>query len=133
MQLRGILYLNLGNNYQYLEPVGGSLPKFLNDDTKNENVPIHNKFSLLCSAQAYPVPDFRYILVIYLTPLLFKEAVGSSAPKFTTSSVSLGSFIVASSKSHCLACPAQGSPKPEFRYVSVNKVYLGIFPKKSFW
>ena len=113
MQLKDFQYHILGNllEYNILEPIGGSLPKFNNDDTKNENVLVHSKFSLSCPAQAYPVPGFRYIL----KQEHFSEPVSSSAPKFTSSSVSLGSFLVDASKSHCLICPAQGSPKPEFR------------------
>ena len=69
MQLKDSQYHNLGNLIlpNISDPIGGSIPKFSNDDIKTENVPVLSKFSLSCPAQAYPVPGFRYIIFQFLT------------------------------------------------------------------
>ena len=43
------------------------------------------------------------------------EPVGSSAPKFSSTSAILGSFSVKIDFSHSLSCPAQGFPMPAYR------------------
>ena len=46
------------------------------------------------------------------------EPVGSSAPKFPSSTQSsLGTFRVQHQAAISLVCPAQGSPVPAFRYL----------------
>ena len=62
-QPRGLPHQHLGIKLHcknHLEPIGGSKPKFSNEDTKN--ILGHNSVSigLLCSAQGSPTPTFRY-------------------------------------------------------------------------
>ncbi len=43
------------------------------------------------------------------------EPIGSAAPKFSTSSETLGSYKVLTGVQFALLCPAQASPVPGFR------------------
>ena len=95
------------------EPVGLSLPKF-SSSRESQKFKLQSKlnYNLNCPAQGSPIPVFRYGIIFAKTYL---EPIGSSAPKFSSSSEAQ-KFRVRSSQSYNLNCPAQGSPTPMFRY-----------------
>jgi hypothetical protein len=66
-----------------------------------------------CPAQGYPIPDYRYKHIFVNIP----EPVGSSIPKFSSISNTLGNFDIEEKTDFNLNCPAQGSPAPSYRFV----------------
>ena len=55
--------------------------------------------------------------------LCIAEPVGSSAPKFQSSTQSsLGTFRVHQQAAFAFTCPAQGSPTPTFRWIPLKKL-----------
>lgn len=75
---------------------------------------------LLCPAQGFPVPTYRYIYQwkrskqFFFYILVSLEPVGSKAPAFT--GTLKGVWMEAKGDTHAvLFCPAQGYPVPSFR------------------
>ena len=55
--------------------------------------------------------------VFYENKILFTtEPIGGAAPKFSSSSKSIGTFEEHGGESLALVCPAQAYPLPSFRY-----------------
>ena len=129
------------------EPIGSSIPKFsTNQVTSGFVSKSMTAFALTCPAQGNPTPSYRSVvsslqslfcyvfLKIFssINPLLAlnnfsvkitfpsSEPIGSTAPKFSSSSNSLGDFAVTQTLSHSLSCPAQASPTPSFRLVDLK-------------
>ena len=48
--------------YFNLEPIGSSIPKIADNDIKRSYEGISNQLSLTCEGQAFPPPNFRYLL-----------------------------------------------------------------------
>lgn len=120
-----------------LEPVGSKAPAFtgtLKGGWMEAEGDSH--VVLLCPAQGFPVPTYRYILENinrekakqFFKPVLFffffffftftvlapLEPVGSKAPAFT--GALKGVWMEAKGGTHAvLFCPAQGYPVPSFR------------------
>ncbi|CAG9119517.1 unnamed protein product [Plutella xylostella] len=89
------------------EPVGRVPPKFASAMTTS-GFSFHqaSSLALLCPAQAFPAPMYRFDLVL--------EPVGRVSPKFA--SVLTGTmFDVRKNQSYALQCPAQAFPVPLFR------------------
>ena len=55
------------------------------------------------------------------------EPVGTSAPRFSSNSESLGVFKSATGKSFNFVCPAQASPVPSHRLDTISQKPLGFF------
>lgn len=52
-----------GLKFFFLEPIGSSVPKFSNDDKSDTFFyGMNHPIAMLCLAQAFPVPSFRYNL-----------------------------------------------------------------------
>lgn len=112
------------NRFSYLcftiEPIGSKGPKFSND-LRSSTIDREEgqSFGLLCLAQAFPVPTFRYFSWVLYTvncfPSLFcLEPVGAKAPSFSTNN-KISWFFYSEMKSFAILCPAQGFPVPSFR------------------
>ena len=55
--------------------------------------------------------------IFYENKILFTiEPIGGAAPKFSSSSKSIGTFEEHGGESLALVCPAQAYPLPSFRY-----------------
>jgi hypothetical protein len=81
-------------------------------------------FSLLCPAQGFPVPSFKYVTSyrgLILSHLKI-DPVASKAPAFSTTSHSV-SFKMRFGEAFTLLCPAQGFPVPSFKYVFTTSLY----------
>lgn len=109
-----------------LEPVGSKAPAFTGTlkggwmETEGDSHVV-----LLCPAQGFPVPTYRYISeninrekvlkpVFFFFNILALEPVGSKAPAFT--GTLKGVWMEAKGDTHAvLFCPAQGYPVPSFR------------------
>ena len=52
------------------------------------------------------------------------EPVGGAAPKFSSSSKTIGTFDEKGGDSLALVCPAQANPLPSFRYMQCPILYL---------
>lgn len=91
------------------------MPKFSGEDDGTKLIrESSSSIALSCSAQGFPVPSFRFVLI----KLLFLEPIGGSVPKF--SGEIDGSKIVRDHKSSiALTCSAQGFPVPSFRFVYI--------------
>ena len=114
------------------EPVGSSAPKFtLKRDGERRGVMSGSPFDMSCPAQGSPVPAFRLVLPTFL----ITEPVGGSAPKFSSDAKTSG-IDRAAMHSLSLACPAQGSPVPAYRYFSLGdhpQSLLGGLRQSSQW
>ena len=103
----------------FVEPIGGSAPKFAHESKgsillkNNEEV-----ISLSCPAQGFPVPAFRFVLILFSqnVSLKFLEPIGGAKPKFSYTTKVLH-MVHQADHSISLACPAQGFPIPTFRCV----------------
>ncbi|CAB3223434.1 unnamed protein product [Arctia plantaginis] len=90
-----------------LEPVGRVSPKFTTGDKSRAfDANGGESITMLCPAQAYPAPAFRYKL---------KQPVGRVPPKFPTLDNVRG-FNAYVEDSVTLLCPAQAFPVPLFRW-----------------
>lgn len=100
-----------------LEPVGRVPPKFTTGDKSRAfDANGGDSVTLLCPAQAYPAPAFRYInrheFNISLCNL-FLEPLGSAAPKVAMKMIDITEASL--SNTVTLLCPAQAFPVPIFR------------------
>ena len=97
----------------FLEPVGGSSPKFPAESSiSNLGRQVSSSLALVCPAQGSPIPAFRSDGVL-TSP---SEPVGGSAPKFSALSKS-STLDMPQPLPFSLSCPAQGSPVPSYRLV----------------
>lgn len=96
----------------YIEPIGSKAPTF-STMAKSSTYEMHSamSFSLVCPAQALPVPMFRYLRFIFVS-----EPIGSKVPTFASESKS-SSYVKRSHNDLALLCPAQALPLPIFRLV----------------
>jgi hypothetical protein len=67
--LRGILSHHSGkilkHGYPFTDPVGARVPKFsTNDKSSSFVINSGEGFGLLCPAQGFPIPTFRYVPVV---------------------------------------------------------------------
>ena len=98
----------------FIEPIGGSKPKFSTDSGSSSYLRgTEESLSLSCPAQGSPVPVFRLVKYAFF----YVEPIGGSKPKFSTDDGS-SSYQREEAESLSLACPAQGSPIPTFRLVN---------------
>ena len=113
------------------EPIGRSAPKFSGaSDLSRLSGQSGAAQSLSCPAQASPPPSHRSRLGLLYSSWVswsisphfninlkccLSEPVGTSAPRFSSSSESLGVFRSATGKSFNFVCPAQASPVPSHR------------------
>ena len=133
----------------FSEPIGFSAPKFSSESKNLGDFSIEHlsSYNLNCPAQSSPAPSFRLVTnLLYeglwllddttTTALGYSphshnksavsirfwilEPIGTSAPKFSTNSDTLGSFKSALGSSFNFVCPAQSSPTPSFRWGSVT-------------
>ena len=122
--------VDLMKKYFFLEPVGGSPPKFtLETKTLTMERVSEDPLSLSCPAQGSPVPAYR------LVPLSFpfSEPIGGSAPKFTLDS-KLSLVERKFAQPLTLVCPAQGSPVPGYRSLHLTSTNSNSFsPKCPGW
>lgn len=131
----------------FSEPIGFSAPKFSSESKNLGDFSIEHlsSYNLNCPAQSSPAPSFRLVTnLLYeglwllddttTTALGYSphshnksavsirfwilEPIGTSAPKFSTNSDTLGSFKSALGSSFNFVCPAQSSPTPSFRWGS---------------
>lgn len=74
--------------------------------------------SLLCQAQGFPMPYFRYLNILYVLFIYYKcnltEPIGSRAPKLQADS-KLKQVERESNSEVSLFCLAQGYPVPSYR------------------
>lgn len=133
------------NSCRFLpEPVGSVIPKFpTTDSSRSFRGKRGENLTLLCPAQGFPVPKYRYglfyVFLIFFSRIWitdnseervpfriwrFKisknsfslEPVAGVLPKFPTA-YSSASFQGKSDESLTLLCPAQAFPAPAFRSV----------------
>lgn len=78
-------------------------------------------FSLLCPAQGFPPPAFKYVYFMKCkNSIINADPVGSKAPAFSSASKS-HTFDMQRGQGFSLLCPAQGFPVPSFKYVTTYK------------
>ena len=111
-----------GTNFLFIEPIGTKAPAFSNDvqmiGYRRES---DHSLALLCPAQAFPFPSFRYY---FTDAFLFRaEPVGLKAPSFSSLS-KIFSYDVHEGKGFVLLCPAQAQPVPMFRYCCYCFVFI---------
>lgn len=108
------------NKYPVLEPVSGAAPKLTSGD-KLISVESYSGASttLLCPAQGYPVPSYRWGLCSEVFVVWFLEPVGVKAPQVSTAQKTVVYFLANRGDNLALVCPAQGFPVPIFRYLMV--------------
>ena len=102
------------------EPIGSSVPKFASADRSHTfNYGQLQSISLLCQAQGFPLPAFRYLIksqfsdtTIFRLPI---EPIGSAGPKFNIKD-KFNVFNTEIGAMFALLCPAQGLPLPAFRW-----------------
>ena len=123
VQLKGFQFQLLGN---ILDPIGSSLPKLSSVSIEVKVSKQSTPLSMGCQAQGHPIPNFRYDIKLFI---YFLEPVGSSLPKFSSTSNSLGNFDIDEQSTYNLNCPAQGSPAPNFRWD--NFLFLFLDPVGS--
>ncbi|CAD1475947.1 unnamed protein product [Heterotrigona itama] len=124
--------------YFLLEPVASTKPKFpMTENSRTYTVHCDQPLTLMCPAQAFPVPAFRCIyadidarLIKGITSLreesyefsrahrrilrqMFLEPVASTRPKFPSLADSQ-TFKVTLGGAMTLLCPAQGFPVPSY-------------------
>lgn len=125
--------MNFGNIF--LEPIGSVAPKVNSgDDLKAVKAELNKSITLLCPAQAYPMPVFRLVrdglfLSFFFEALsrlpflrndspflnyLWLEPISSTSPKIY--SVDAHPTVVPQGAHMSILCPAQGYPAPSFRY-----------------
>lgn len=61
----------------FAEPVSSTAPKIPSIMTKPYNMPMHSSLSILCPAQGYPAPNFRYVFRVNIgwIPWQFSEYI----------------------------------------------------------
>ena len=100
-------------NIPALEPIGGSTPKFSSVAIEQISAYNHQSMALTCPAQSSPSPAFRWNLHhFYKIPAL--EPIGGSTPKFSSDATE--NILAHSDRTLSMACPAQASPVPTFRW-----------------
>lgn len=100
--------------------MGTRAPKLTQLDSKLKSVERESGFDVpvLCQAQGFPVPSFRYFSIALRkvsVSTFFIEPIGFKAPTFSNDLKMLG-YERAEGHSFGLLCPAQGLPLPSFRY-----------------
>ncbi|OWR53910.1 Dscam [Danaus plexippus plexippus] len=138
--------------FQFLcpEPINSAPPKVPTKTIEFLEFAMRSSITLLCLAQAYPVPVFRVphfravqnwhglnyplwkILPFYVQRKgflsQFLEPIGSKSPTFSTDN-KLSWYVRIVGQSLDLACPAQAFPVPVFRYLTTHfKVRLQDIP-----
>ena len=103
------------------EPIVSKPPTLSTDDKFAWfiNRPIENHLALLCRAQGYPIPLYRYFTYLLYNMLrIFEfsilEPIGSKSPTFSTDD-KLSWYVRTVRQSLNLLCPAQAFPVPVFR------------------
>ena len=94
------------------------MPKFGNQGSgTNYQYSSFFALSLLCNAQGFPIPNFRYIWKQIWTCYL--EPISGSVPKFGNEGTGTN-YYHKSFSDISLLCNAQGFPYPEFRFVLLS-------------
>lgn len=107
-----------------LEPVSSTAPRIASLREHDLFIYRNLSISILCPAQGYPAPKFRYGSLFQTFRLLFLrfliefnplsiEPVSSTAPRIP--SVMSRPLNVPMNQELSLLCPAQGYPAPKFR------------------
>ena len=100
-------------SYFMPEPIGISVPKFSSVAIEQISTYNHQSMALTCPAQSSPSPAFRWNLHhFYKIPAL--EPIGGSTPKFSSDATE--NILAHSDRTLSMACPAQASPVPTFRW-----------------
>lgn len=106
--------------YEFSEPIVSKPPTLSSDDKFAwfVNRPVEHNLALLCRAQGYPIPIYRYIigcLLLIVTVLLnILEPIGTKSPTFSTDD-KLSWYVRNVGQNLSILCPAQGFPVPVFR------------------
>lgn len=94
--------------------MGSVKPKFPTTDKSHAFETInHESVTLLCPAQAYPVPSIRYSSLFFFHVL---EPMSTAIPKVSSKS-KYDVLEYPKTVSLALICPAQGFPVPSYRFV----------------
>ncbi|KAL7736494.1 hypothetical protein ACLKA6_019693 [Drosophila palustris] len=102
-------------NTVFIEPVGSVGPRLTSGDkTRNVDVSLDGSFTLLCPAQAYPVPFFR-----------------GAAPRVALIQKTNIEYVRID-ETVAIMCPAQGYPVPAFRSTVPKVVSLAKFDMKTY-
>ncbi|KAJ8967480.1 hypothetical protein NQ314_002794 [Rhamnusium bicolor] len=94
------------------EPIASVLPKFPTiDNSRSFKGMIEKSITLLCPAQAFPVPIFRPCYFLKSSVMFSLEPIGSVLPKFPATD-NLRGFTSKGDSIVTLICPAQAYPVP---------------------